>query len=385
MTSPEILDLFGNPSSLHQEGQKIKRYMTKAWQTIYACLEVPEGTLGVLTGGGTASDNLAVLGVMRRLKQDAGLTGEPFKRHVIVTSAFEHPAVLEAAQHLATHEGYHHAMLPVTSEGFVLPETLEACLQRYEGQVGLVSVMHAHNEVGSIQPIAQLSHLAHQYGALFHTDAVQTVGKLKVSMEALGVDYLSFSGHKLYGPKGTGVLLIHPNAPRPLPLTFGGGQQHALRPGTENTLGLLGLSTALQYCDEHLASHKAHLRHLAQVLHTAVLQELSPWATLHGTDDFTYRLPGHLNYAFTYGDAMNRRPIEGESMVLKLALKGIAVSSGSACHSSALAPSDALLAMGVPMVQAQSSLRFSLGIENTLEEIPLVVATLRRILEKHVL
>lgn len=369
---------FGNPSSLHHLGQEAKQVIQQAWQSIYTALEAPEGSLGILTGGGTEADNLAVLGVMRALKQNP----ETRHRNVILTSAFEHPAVLEPAQHLARHEGFIHECIPVTEAGFVTPEALETCLTRHGDRIGLVSVMHAHNEVGSIQPIQTLAKQTHNHGGLFHTDAVQTVGKIPVSMTHLGVDYLSFSGHKLYGPKGTGILLIAPDAPHPEPLMYGGGQQYSLRPGTENTAGLLGTSTALAYCHKHWQAHTTHLQELGTSLHEAVMTVLAPWATLHGSQDFTQRLPGHLNYAFTHTKHGERYPIEGESLVLKLALKGIAVSSGSACHSTSLAPSDALLAMGVPLVQAQSSIRFSLGIGNTPDEIPVVITALQRILAK---
>lgn len=371
--APFVLDQFGNPASLHWFGRQANKAVQQAQATLRQLLGLTTQDTLLLTSGGTEADNLAILGVMRHLRRPP-----PHKTHLIV-SAFEHPAVLEPARHLAEHEGFRLSVLPVTAEGFVTPDALAPLLTP---DTALVSVMHANNEVGSIQPIAQLAELAHQAGALFHTDAVQTVGKLPFQMPDLGVDYLSLSGHKLYGPKGAGLLAIKDGAPLPEPLLWGGGQQDALRPGTVNAAAWVGLAAALQHCTHQLPTEVPRLRQLQQDLMAHIEAALPTTAHLNGPRDLDRRLPGHVNYSFTRRNPATdeEQPVEGESLVLKLDLKKIAVSSGSACHAAKLAPSDVLMAMGVPLVRAQSSLRFTLGHSSHGDQIPQVVAALTSLL-----
>jgi cysteine desulfurase len=319
----------------------------------------------VFTSGGTEADNLAVLGVAMAQQQQ-----DPMRKHIVV-SAIEHSAVRNPARWLAQ-QGWQVTFLPVNGEGVVSVDDVAAALTPH---TALVSVMHANNEVGSIQPIAEIAAMLRARGGEvpFHTDAVQTVGKLPVHVADLGVDYLSLSAHKFYGPKGVGALYVRPGALAPQPLFYGGGHEAGLRAGTENVAGIVGLAAALKLAIDGLPEESARLRQL-QAQWLDQLPRRVPVAQCNGPSQPMQRVPGNLNFSFP--------PIEGESLVLSLDLKGIAVSSGSACHSGKIDPSHVLLAMGKSTQVARSTVRFSLGKHTRPADLDRVLDVLPGIVER---
>ena len=347
---------FGNPSSLHRYGQRSKQVLEQSRRKVAALLgAAPESV--VFTAGGTDSDNLAIQGVA----QAAGAG----RRHLI-TTAIEHHAVLHTFEHLEG-LGYEVTYLPVDAEGIV---RLDALAEALRPDTLLVSVMLANNETGAIQPVAQVVELARPYGALVHTDAVQAVGKLPVQVEALGVDLLSLTAHKFYGPRGVGALYVRPGTPI-APLRYGGSQERKLHPGTENVAGIVGLATALELAERERADESERLRALAEHLEQGILARI-PDVARNGPPA-ERRLPHILNMSF--GRA------EGESILLALDSQGIAVSTGSACASGAVDPSHVLLAMGLSRAQAAGSVRFSLGHSTTSEDIDYTLDVLARVIE----
>ncbi|NLG83329.1 MAG: aminotransferase class V-fold PLP-dependent enzyme, partial [Firmicutes bacterium] len=264
-------------------------------------------------------------------------------------------------------DGFRATYLPVDADGLVNPADLRAAIT---DETILVSIMHANNEVGTIEPIAELAAVAHERGILFHTDAVQTVGAIPVDVRELGVDLLSLSAHKFYGPKGVGALYIRRGI-RLVPLIHGGGQERKRRAGTENTAGIVGLAAALRYAIADLPERTARLTELRDRLIEGVLSTI-PHVRLNGHR--TKRLPGNVNISVEF--------VEGEAMLLNLDLAGIAASSGSACTSGSLEPSHVLLSMGLPHEVAHGSLRLSLGRENTVEDVDRVLEVLPGIVER---
>ncbi len=357
---PHFTRDYGNPSSLYRFAQEGKTHLEEARAQVAACLNAkPEEVY--FTSGGTEADNWALRGVTELMALKGKKTGH------IITTAIEHHAILHTAQWLEK-QGYEVTYLPVDGDGLVDPANLE---QAIRPDTILISVMAANNEIGTIQPIAEIGAIARAHKVLFHTDAVQAVGHIPVDVEAWNVDLLSLSGHKFGGPKGIGALYM--KKPLRLPaLIQGGGQEKGRRSGTENVPGAVGMAAALKEAVDHLAQESARLSALRDKL-IAGLSAL-PYTRLTGHP--VKRLPGTASFVF--------EGVEGEALLLHLDAKGICASSGSACSSASLDPSHVLLSIGLPHAIAHGSLRLSLGAENTeedvdyiLKEVPAVVAYLR--------
>jgi len=352
---PYFSEDFGNPSSVHQFGRKTRMAIDQARGTVASAIgALPQEIY--FTSGGTEADNIAILGVAKAL----GSKG----KHII-TSGIEHHAVLETCEALEK-EGFAVTYLPVDSDGLVRVEDVEAAIRP---DTILITVMHANNEIGTIQPIAAIGALAKSKGILMHTDAVQSMGSLPVNVDDLHVDLLSFSAHKIYGPKGNGVLYVR-RGTRIKPVHFGGSQEHKLRTGTENLPGIIGLAKAVELAVRDRDERNAHLLKLREKL-IAGLTSI-PDVTLNGHPE--QRLPGNVNISVKY--------VEGESMILSLDMKGIAVSSGSACTSGSLEPSHVLLCLGLDRLHAHGSLRLTLGRDNTEEDIDYVLSVFPAIVER---
>ncbi len=353
---PYFGERYGNPSELHALGREGRRAVEAARAAVAAALNADEREI-VFTAGGTESDNLALTGCLAALEPG----------HLVV-SAIEHAAVLETAKALAR-QGWAVEHVPVDRDGLV---DLDAYERAFRPETRLASVMFANNVVGTVQPVAELARIAHDHGALFHTDAVQAVGALPVDVAALGVDMLSLSGHKLYGPKGVGALYVRRGV-RIGPVIHGGGHERRLRSGTENVPGIVGLGAALSLAVAEMPARTQRLVALRERLAAGVLDAVAEVDYLgHRTE----RLPG--NAAFTV------RYVEGEAMLLQLDRARIMVSSGSACASGGLEPSHVILALGYGAVEAHGSIRITLGHDNTdadvdrfLEVFPPIVAKLR--------
>jgi len=354
---PYFGEQYGNPSELHRLGRQARAAVEEARAQVAAALGGGEKEI-VFTGGGTESDNLALFGYLSRFQPG----------HLIV-SAVEHPAVMEAARAL-NRLGWAVDFVPVDGTGVI---DLDAYERAFRVDTRLASVMSANNVVGTVQPVAELARIAHEKGAAFHTDAVQAVGSLPVDVAELGVDLLSLSGHKLYGPKGVGALYVK-RGTRLQPILHGGGHERRLRSGTENVPGIVGLGVALTLATERLPEVCPRLEALRDRLATGV-QERIPEVTYLGHP--TERLPGNVAFSVRY--------VEGESMLLQLDAQGFMVSSGSACASGSLEPSHVVLALGLGAEEAHGSMRVSLGRENTeaevdafLEAFPPIVDKLRQ-------
>ena len=350
-------DLVGNGSSVHSFGQQAKGAIDGA-RTSLAALVGGDPAEIVFTAGGTESINLAIRGAAEAL--------EPTGRRGIVVSGIEHEAVLQTSRALAR-RGWTLTVVPVESNGVVSPEAVREALS---DTTALVSVMHANNEVGTIQPVASIAALAHERGALMLTDAVQSAGKIPVSARALGVDLLSISAHKFYGPKGIGALWIRRGL-RLTPQMTGGRQERSRRAGTENVPALVGLGVAARLALAALDAYQLRLGALRDRLESGVLRGV-PHTAVNGAPG--ERVPNTTNISF--------ERVEAESLLIALDLEGIAVSTGSACSSGTLEPSHVLKAMGLGSARAQSSLRFSLGAANTEAEIERVVTVLPGLVQK---
>ena len=350
---------FGNPSSVHHFGQQAKARLDDARSAVAALINAETSEV-VFTSGGTEADNFALRGVAEAL--------EPSGRRHLVASGIEHEAVLTTLKALAR-RGWTTTLLRVDSSGIVDPAALEAALT---DETALVSVMQANNEIGTIQPVAELARLAHQRGALFHTDAVQAVAKIPVDVRALGVDLLSLSAHKFNGPKGAGALWIK-RGTRVAATMTGGKHERNRRAGTENVAGIVGLGVASELALRKLESEGVRLAALRDRLEQAILDRI-PGTAING--DRTNRVPNTTNISFD--------GVEAESLLIALDLDGIAVSTGSACSSGTLEPSHVLRAMGLPAHRTQNSIRISLGSGNSdqqvdvlLEKLPGIVTKLR--------
>ena len=352
-----LQDLFGNPSSVHYYGQQAKAAIDDARSAV-AALVGAEPAEVIFTGGGTEADNFAIRGVAEALE----LTG---RKHLI-TSGIEHEAVLNSFKALAK-RGWRTTVLPVDARGIVTPDKLREAIT---DDTALVSIMHANNEIGTIQPIAELANIAHGHGALFHTDAVQSAGKIPVSVRALGVDLLAVSAHKFYGPKGVGALWAKRGV-RLSPFLSGGKQERNRRAGTENVPGVIGMGVAAQRAMTKMDADAERLAALRDRLENGILAAV-PNTDVNGARDA--RVPNTTNISFDR--------IEAESLLIALDLEGVAVSTGSACSSGTLEPSHVLKAMGLSSHRAQNSIRFSLGASNTEEQIDHVISILPRIVTK---
>ncbi len=350
-------DAWGNASSVHHFGQQAKAALEEA-RTWVAALIGADPAEVVFTAGGTESDNFAIRGAAEAL--------EPSGRRHLVASAIEHEAVLHTAKALSR-RGWRITWLPVDATGIVSPTSLREALT---DDTALVSVMHANNEIGTIQPVAELAALAHERGALFHTDAVQSAGKIPVDVGKLGVDLLSIAGHKIYGPKGTGALWVRRGV-RLLSFQTGGRQERNRRAGTENVAALVGFGVAAALARENVREEGARLATLRDRLEGGLLTGV-PETALNGA--VSPRVPNTTNVSFAR--------IESESLLIGLDLEGIAVSSGSACSSGTLEPSHVLKAMGLPHARTLSSIRFSLGASNTVADVDRVLQVVPRVVEK---
>ena len=352
-----LREQFGNASSVHMFGQLAKAQVDGARAAVADLIGARPQEI-VFTSGGTEADNLAVRGVA-----EAAAPGR--KRH-IVASAIEHEAVLKTLKALGRH-GWKTSLVPVTDSGVVAPDALEAALT---DETVLVSVMHANNEIGTVQPIAELAALARGRGALFHTDAVQSAGKLPLAVDRLGVDLLSLSAHKLNGPKGVGALWVRRGVRLAAGQT-GGGQERNRRAGTENVPGIAGFGAAARLAAAAVDAGSADTAALRDRLEAGILENV-PGTVVNG--DRGRRVPNTTNISF--------EGIEAESLLIALDLEGVAVSTGSACSSGTLEPSHVLRAMGCSPHRTQSSIRFSLGLGNTAEQIDRVVEILPRVVGK---
>ncbi len=352
-----LRDEYGNASSVHSYGQRAKTLVDEARIQVAALIDADPSDV-VFTSGGTEADNFALRGTAEQR--------DPTGPRHLIAAAIEHEAVLTTLKALAR-RGWTLTLLPVDESGVVSPDALRAALRP---ETVLVSVMHANNEVGTIQPIAELAAIARAHGALFHTDAVQSVGKIPVSVRSLGVDLLSLSGHKFGGPKGTGVLWIRRGV-KLTPFMTGGRQERNRRAGTENVPALAGLGVAARISRDRLATSGLTTGALRDRLERALLAAV-PGTLVNG--DPARRVPNTSNISFD--------GIEAEALLIALDLEGIAVSTGSACSSGSLEPSHVLRAMGVSQARTRNSLRFSLGPETTAAEIDLVAARLPPLVAK---
>ena len=352
-----LTDEFGNASSVHHFGQQAKGVLDDA-RTAVAKLIGGEPSEVVFTSGGTEADNFALRGVAEAL--------EPTGRRHLIASSIEHEAILTTFKALAR-RGWNTTLLPVGTSGVVSPDALRDALTN---QTALVSVMHANNEIGTIQPVAELSRIAHENGALFHTDAVQSAGKIAVDVRSLGVDLLSLSAHKFYGPKGAGALWIK-RGTRISAILTGGKHERNRRAGTENVPAIAGFGAAAHLAMSKLTAHATRLGALRDRLETTVLASV-PGTVINGTKD--PRVPNTTNISF--------EGIEAESLLIALDLEGIAVSTGSACSSGTLEPSHVLRAMGLPTHRTQNSIRISLGSGNTDAEVDYFLDKLPKVVEK---
>ena len=364
--APEVLEAMlpyfhdspGNPSAIYAEGQRARQAVEEARTAVGRLINARPDEI-IFLSGGTEADNMAISGTVSQ---------SVHKPAHVITTAVEHHAVLETCHHLGQQE-VRITVLPVDTEGFVDPRAVQAAI---EPETVLVSVIMANNEIGTIQDIAAIAAITRQAGIYLHTDAVQSFGRVPVDVQSLGVDMLSISAHKLYGPKGTGALYIRKGT-RLAPLLYGGGQERGKRSGTENVPGIVGLGKAAELAGISMDGEITRLAKLRDRLISGVLDKV-PGSRLNG--HAVQRLPNNASFSFD--------GVEGESVCLNLDLAGIAASPGSACSSTSTAPSHVLSALGLPQQQAFGSLRLSLGrwttdadIDRVLEVLPEVISRLR--------
>ncbi len=354
---PYFDEEFGNASSIHGFGQRAREAMETARDRIASCIGASPEEI-VFTSGGTESNNLAIMGV-------ADARG----RGCIITSAIEHHAVLNTCTSLEK-DGLEVVLLPVDRRGLVNADDLRKAIREADGDVTLVTIMTANNEVGTIEPIRELAAVAAEADVPFHTDAVQALGKIPVNVDELGVDLLSASAHKFYGPKGVGFLYVR-SGTRIEPTQHGGHHERSLRAGTENVPGIVGMARALELACDELGAEPARLHELRDRLQQGLMDTVEDHL-LNGHP--TLRLPHLLNMSFAN--------VEGEAMLLSLDAVGVAASTGSACTSGTLEPSHVLTAMGIPPEIAHGSLRFSLGRINTADDVDYVLEKLPPIIER---
>ncbi|MBE6028635.1 MAG: cysteine desulfurase NifS [Clostridiales bacterium] len=355
---PYFTEKFGNPSSLYAPGLEAKDGLSKARQQVADLINAEEREI-FFTSCGTEADNWVIEGVADAYKN---------KGNHIITTKIEHHAILHTCQYLEKH-GVEVTYLDVDNEGFVSPADLEAAIK---DTTILVSIMMINNEVGTIQPIKELAAIAKAHGVLFHTDTVQALGNVPIDVKDLGVDFISMSAHKIYGPKGVGALYKRSGINIPS-FVHGGAQERRKRAGTENSAGIVGFGKAAELANEQLYEHAAHSDGLRRKLWDKISAEI-PDISLNGPKDFTKRHPGNLNISFDY--------VEGESILLLLDANGISVSTGSACSSESLDTSHVLNALNVPPEKANGAVRFTVGDFTTEEDIDYVVEKLKEIVAK---
>ena len=363
--SPEVVervaaatqDLFGNASSVHHFGQQAKAALDETRSAMAGLIGADPSEI-VFTSGGTESDNFALRGAAEAL--------EPTGRRHLVATAIEHEAVLNTLKALAR-RGWRTTLVSVDQSGIVAPDRVREALA---DDTAIVSVMHANNEIGTIQPVAEIAALARARGALVHTDAVQSAGKIPIDVKALGVDLLSLSAHKFNGPKGAGILFVK-RGTRMQPILTGGKHERNRRAGTENTPAIAGMAVAARQAAQKLDAEAVRLSQLRDRLEAGILASV-PGTVVNGGGSL--RVPNTTNISFDR--------VEAESLLIALDLEGIAVSTGSACSSGTLEPSHVLKAMGLPVHRTQNSLRFSLGLFSTQAEVDRVIETLPRLVVK---
>jgi cysteine desulfurase len=359
---PYFRERFGNASSLHFFGQENRDAVDRARQSVAALINAEPEEI-IFTSGGTESDNLAIRGIVKSRGRRSGANR-------VITSDIEHPAVLKTCQDLAS-EGFAVSYIPCTKDGIVRVDLLAEALST---DTAVVSIMLANNETGVMQPIEEIASVVHERGAIIHVDAVQGVGKIPVDVETLGVDLLSISAHKFYGPKGIGALYVRRGTPLEAVYT-GGSHECGLRPGTENIPGIIGLGEAARISREELPREMERIGGLRDRIEKGVLSRVDDVVIVGASAP---RVPNT--------SCMVVKRVEGEAITLNLSMRGFAISSGSACSSGANEPSHVLLAMGLDPAYAQGAVRISLGVENTIKEVdafleafPPVVARLREL------
>jgi cysteine desulfurase len=352
---PYLTEAYGNPSSIYRAGQDVRKAVEDARERVGRLLNAEPREI-IFTSGGTESDNTSIKGVA--LNRGRG--------H-IVTSTIEHPAVLKVTEWLEK-QGFTATYVPVGTDGVVNPDDIRKAVRP---ETIIISLMHANNEVGTVQPIEEVASIAHEKGIVFHTDAVQTVGKLPLDVKKIGIDLMSLSAHKMYGPKGTGILYVK-RGTKFDPCVHGGHQEWGRRGGTENVAGIVGLGKAAELADAEMASEATRVKELRDRLEAGLAERIT---NIMFNGHREKRLWNTTNVCVKY--------VEGEAMLLNLDMRhGIAASSGSACTSGSLEPSHVLLAMGIPAEIAHGSLRFSLGRGTTREDIDKVIEALPPIVEK---
>jgi len=347
---PFMKEHYGNPSSLHSFGSEAKRGMDSARASVAKLINADPSEI-IFTSGGTESDNLAIKGFAYANRSKG--------RHII-TSAIEHHAIFNTCEYLEKN-GFEVTYLPVDSEGLVSPEVLERAIR---SDTILISIMYANNEIGTIQPIRELAGIAESKGIPLHSDAVQAAGHVPIDVRSERVSMLSMSAHKFYGPKGVGALYVRKGI-RLEPLLHGGGHERGLRSSTENVPGIVGFGKAAELAMSNMSSESAKLIALRDMMIDGVLRRV-PRSYLNGHR--TKRLPNNANFRFDY--------IEGEGLVLRMDMRGFALSTGSACSTKSLEPSHVLIALGLRPEQAHGSLRISMGKDNTEEEVKLFLEAL---------
>lgn len=351
-----VSDIFGNPSSIHSFGREAKKAVDTARNKVAESIGAKAKEV-VFTSGGTESDHMAIKGVAYANRK---------KGNHIITSAVEHHAVLNTCKALEK-EGFELTVLPVDSYGMVSPQDAARAIK---DNTILITVMHANNEVGTIQPISEIGEIAREKGVLFHTDAVQSMGKIPVNVDDLKVDLLSVSGHKIYAPKGVGALYIRQGI-NWRPYEFGGGQERNHRPGTENVSGIVALGKAVELAARDMAEENARLTLLRDKLIKGILEKIDH-VKLSGHPSI--RLPNNVNFVFEF--------IDGGAMLLNLDMHGVAASSGSACTAGTVNPSHVLLAMGVSQASAHGSLRLTLGRSNTEKDVEEFINLMPQIIKR---
>ena len=350
---PYFTEKFGNPSSLYDKGLESKAAVTHAREQVAALIGAQPREV-FFTAGGTESDNWVVFGAADKLKE---------KGNHIITTKVEHHAMLHSCQFLEKH-GYEVTYLDINKDGLVSPQALEDAIT---DRTILISIMMVNNEIGTVQPIKELAAVAKKHGILFHTDAVQALGNVPIDVKEMGIDLMSLSSHKIYGPKGSGALYIRRGVQISNYL-HGGAQESKRRAGTENLTGIVGFGKAAELAKEHFEEHVAHCSSLRNHLVERVLAEI-PNTFVNGTME--HRHPGNANITFEY--------IEGEAILLLLNQAGISVSTGSACSSASLEPSHVLSALGVPVEMIHGTVRFTIGDMTTLEDVDYTVDTLKQV------
>jgi cysteine desulfurase len=356
---PYMKQQYGNPSSIHKFGRETTRALQLARKRVAEMIGASSREI-TFTSGGTEADNLALKGTAMHARSKS-----PEKVRII-TSSIEHDAVLEPCRDLEG-MGFSVTYLPVTGEGQVRPSDLRNTISK---DVALVSIMYANNEVGTIQQVQELAGIAHEAGALFHTDAVQAAGKIPISVKSFGIDMMSMSSHKINGPKGVGALYIKSGL-HIEPIIHGGGQESSLRSGTENVPGIVGFGKACELAGKRMSQYQKHVAGLRDYLIESVLKEI-PHSRLNGSR--TDRIPNNAHFTF-FG-------VNGEDLIIKLDENGVAASTGSACSVKKQKPSHVLKAMGFSYEEITGSLRLSIGMQNTKEEVDRAVGALAGIVQE---